>query len=124
MTMDAASSLSPALSSLQTMPNLSASGVSPRPESAKQLGRDFESLILSQLVKQLRASVEGGLFKGEGSDTYGAMFDQYLSEYLADNGGLGLADYLEKSLQKAVDEKAKTAEQLDAFRPLSLRRAA
>ena len=65
---------------------------------------EFESLVISQLLKQMRStSEEGGLFPGDKSDTYGGMFDMYFGKFLAENGGLGLADFVNNGLQKSIE---------------------
>ncbi|MEZ6130986.1 MAG: rod-binding protein [Planctomycetaceae bacterium] len=64
-----------------------------------EMAQQFESLILSQLLKQMRdTSEEGGLFPGDRSDTYGGMFDMYFGQFLAEHGGLGLTDFVNQSL--------------------------
>ncbi|MEZ6126765.1 MAG: rod-binding protein [Planctomycetaceae bacterium] len=61
-----------------------------------EVAQEFESLILSQILKQMRQPTEegGGMFPGDNSDTYGGMFDMYFGKFLAQNGGLGLADFI------------------------------
>lgn len=56
----------------------------------EKVAADFESLFVSHLLKEMRNTLEDGLFAGEGSDTYGGLFDLYLSRHLSENGGMGL----------------------------------
>jgi Rod binding domain-containing protein len=69
-------------------------------EKVKEVAKDFESLLLGELLKQSRAGLdkEGGLFAGDKTDSYGALFDFFLGKQLASAGGLGLADYLGQQL--------------------------
>ena len=52
---------------------------------------DFESIFTSMMLKELRKTngEEGGLFSGDGSDTYGVMFDMFMGQHLATAGGIG-----------------------------------
>ena len=62
---------------------------------------EFESLIVADLLKTMRsASEDGGMFAGDKSDTYGGMFDMYFGRFIAENGGLGMKDLLEKALHR------------------------
>lgn len=67
-------------------------------ELSHEMAQEFESLMLSQLIKQMRQSSGGeGLFPGDKSDTYGGMFDMMIGKHLAESGGFGLADQLASS---------------------------
>ncbi|MCA9150242.1 MAG: rod-binding protein [Planctomycetales bacterium] len=65
-----------------------------RQEIMEQVGTEFESVFASMLVKNMRESAATGLFEGDGSDTYGAMFDMFMGEQLAQAGGLGIKQML------------------------------
>jgi hypothetical protein len=58
-----------------------------------EIATEFEGLVLSQLLQQMRTAggEEAALFPGDTSDTLGGLFDQYLGQFLAARGGLGLA---------------------------------
>lgn len=60
----------------------------------EKLIRQFESVMMSMVLKQMRQTGTGeeGLFPGDSSDTLGGMFDMYLGEHLAESGGFGLMD--------------------------------
>jgi flagellar protein FlgJ len=60
----------------------------------EELAAQFEGMFVSMLLKEMRATVEGGLFGGEQSDTYGALFDMHLGQHLADSGALGIRELL------------------------------
>lgn len=69
-------------------------------QKVKEVAGDFESLLLGELLKQSRAGLdkEDGLFAGDKTDSYGALFDFFLGKHLAGAGGLGLADFLGQQL--------------------------
>lgn len=68
-------------------------------QQRQAVGEKFEGLLLSIMLHHLRqTSGADGLFPGDASDSFGAMFDQYLGEQLARQGGIGLADYIKQSL--------------------------
>lgn len=83
-------------------PGMSESGLSGmKNENPQELARQFEGLFVSMLVKEMRSSSSGeGLFPGDNSDTYGGMFDQYIGQYIADHGGIGLSEFISASLAK------------------------
>ena len=70
--------------------------------------KEFESLFASMLVKEMRQTIEGGLFgDGPGADTYGQWFDTEMGNAIAKDNGLGLASVLR--VQFGVDQAAKEA---------------
>jgi Rod binding domain-containing protein len=51
----------------------------------------FEGLFLSMIIKELRETdTGGGLFAGEGSDTYGGLFDTFMGDHLAESSDTGI----------------------------------
>ena len=72
-------------------------------QEIKKAGQDFESLFFSTMLKEMRKSISseegGGLFAGEGSDTYGGMFDSFIGQHMASSGQLGIAKTVESYLQ-------------------------
>ena len=68
-------------------------------ERMKKAGQDFEALFFSMMLKEMRNSISseegGGMFAGEGSDTYGGMFDTFIGQHMATSGQLGLAETVE-----------------------------
>ncbi|WP_437187497.1 rod-binding protein [Planctomicrobium sp. SH668] len=73
-------------------------------QSPQAVAQQFESLFISMLVKELRQSGQmgEGMFPGDGSDTYGGLFDMYLGQHLSESGGIGLADSIQKSIDAGV----------------------
>ncbi len=72
-------------------------------QQSKKAGQDFEALFFSMMLKEMRKSISseegGGLFAGEGSDTYGGMFDSFIGQHMASSGQLGIAKTVESYLQ-------------------------
>ncbi len=84
--------------------------------------REMESLFISMMLKTMRQTEGGeGLFPGDKSDTFGGMFDTYMSDHLSGQGGLGLSSMLEKGIRgggmpgSAVDVERLRADALQAY---------
>jgi Rod binding domain-containing protein len=73
----------------------------PRPKDAKQAAVQFEALLVSQMLKSMREAGESG-WLGTGDDQSGAcmmeLAEEHLSQVLAAQGGLGLANLVVKGL--------------------------
>ncbi len=75
------------------------------PESIANAAEEFESVFLSMLLKNMRATVsEDGLFAGDKSDTLGGMFDLFMSQHLANSDALGVSKMLKQTLSETVSE--------------------
>lgn len=75
-----------------------------KPAEAKAAaGKVIETMFLSILLKSMRESGLGeGLFAGDKSDSMGAMFDQYMSDHLAAQGGLGIgATFADQAIRES-----------------------
>jgi peptidoglycan hydrolase FlgJ len=69
-------------------------------EKTRELASQFESLFLTQLLKEMRQTLETDtMFAGDQSDIQGGLFDYFLGNFLAQSGGIGLADFIQKQLQ-------------------------
>ncbi len=68
--------------------------------AARAAAQQFEALFVNMMIKQMReaAPTDGGLFGGEGMKLYESMHDQQLSLAMAQRGGIGLADAIERQL--------------------------
>ncbi len=68
--------------------------------AARETARQFEALFVNLMIKQMREAMpaQGGLFDGEGMKLYQGMYDQQLSLAMAQRGGIGLADAIERQL--------------------------
>ncbi len=62
------------------------------PEARENVATQFEGVFVSMLLKQMRQSLEEGLFAGDKSDSYGALFDQHMGEQMSARGGLGIRE--------------------------------
>ncbi len=66
-----------------------------------QVASDFESLFASQMLKEMRKTLDPEtMFGGDSGDVYGGMFDQFVGQQMARSGGFGLARMLRETLQK------------------------
>jgi Rod binding domain-containing protein len=76
------------------------------PQSA---AKRFEALLATQLVKEMRRSLDEGFFgNGPGSDVFEGWLDEHLGEALTRGRGLGLADSIAHDLgEKAAGGEAK-----------------
>ena len=75
-------------------------------EQMKELGTEFESVFLSMLLKEMRNSLEDGFFSGEGSDSFGGMFDLFIGQHLAKSNPIGVSDLLVQQYAKGADAEA------------------
>lgn len=67
----------------------------------KESCRDFEAVLLNQLMSEMRKTVKKTDLFGDdnfASDTYSSMFDTELSNSIAQTGGFGIADKLYNQL--------------------------
>ena len=79
-----------------------------RPDDAtSDVAKQFESLFLNLMLKEMRKSVtRSGLLGSDTMETYEQMFDQQISIGLARGGGIGLADFIEKQLNARAESTA------------------
>jgi Rod binding domain-containing protein len=86
----------------------------PRPAAAnvKEAATQFESLLVAQLLKTMRESGGDG-WLGTGEDQAGAtmmqLAEEHLSQVLAQQGGLGLANLVVEGLDRAAAPQATAA---------------
>lgn len=75
---------------------------------AEAVAKDFESLFLGQLLKQMRQTLgPGGMFGSDSADVFGGLFDFFMGKHLADSGGMGIASAIKSQIQStARDEPA------------------
>ncbi|QEF98513.1 Peptidoglycan hydrolase FlgJ [Stieleria maiorica] len=77
-----------------------AKGGDPSAAQVEELGTEFESVFVSMLMKELRNSLEDGLFGGDGSDSFGGMFDLFIGQHLAQSKAIGVSDLLVQQYSK------------------------
>jgi len=86
------------------------SGTSSEPDKLKNAAKQFEALMVGEVLKAARASSDGG-WLGTGDDQSGQLAmelgEQQLAQALASTGGLGIAKMVTKSLEH---KPAKTAD--------------
>lgn len=90
----------------------SASTVSPA-----EAARKFEELFATMLVKEMRSGLSEGFFgSGPQSDVYGGWLDQFVGAAIARDGGLHIADGIERSLERkqAAERAAREANMTSA----------
>lgn len=90
----------------------------------REAAAEFESLVLETMLREMtEAQLDEGFFGGSaGSDTYDSMMTRYLSEHLAKDSPLGIADMLLEQWTSLGE--AGPAEAREAVRRLAPRRAA
>jgi flagellar protein FlgJ len=90
---------SPYVPATQAMPEISGDGRTMDPADARRIAQGFESIFLAQVLKEMRQTLQdGGMFPGDTGDVQGGMFDLFMSQHLAQAGGIGIASMLERHL--------------------------
>src|SRR4030081_2827849 len=78
------------------------SGTSSEPDKLKNAAKQFEALMVGEVLKAARASSDGG-WLGTGDDQSGQLAmelgEQQLAQALASTGGLGIARMVTKCLE-------------------------
>ena len=73
------------------------------PKKVEQAAREFESLLISEMLRSSRESASSGLGDQESDSeesTMQDMADQQFSQLLAQNGGIGVAHLVVNGLNK------------------------
>ena len=82
------------------------------PAKVRDAAQQFESLLIGQILKSVRES--GGGWMGSGGDSSSdcatEFAEQHLAQVLAKQGGLGLADLIERGLKQSSEAAAAAAE--------------
>jgi flagellar protein FlgJ len=75
------------------------------PAKVKDAARQFEALLLGQMMKSMHDADSGWLGTGDDQSASSAMEygQEMFAQSLASSGGLGLATLVAKGLQKAVE---------------------
>ena len=72
-------------------------------QAIKAAAQQFESIFINMMLKSMRDTVpEDSMFGGHTMDSYMNMMDQQLAVDLSVNGGIGLADIIERQLKTSV----------------------
>ena len=79
------------------------------PEAIKEVAKQFESVFLSMIMKNMRqAKLADGILDSQQTQFYRDMYDQQMAVHLAGKPGMGFADLIAKQLspkQNGDDEK-------------------
>ena len=83
-------------------PILSSIAAPPDPKkSPAAVGKQFEAMFASMLIKQMRQTLESdSMFPGDTSDVRGGLFDHFMGEHMAKSGQLGIGKIIQKQLEK------------------------
>jgi flagellar protein FlgJ len=104
---------SPAGQLTELRTRLSASGAEPRSLSAA--AKEFESLFVQMMLKQMRETgFGGGLFDSSRMDLANQMFDREIAREIGRGEGLGLADLLVRQLQPQAATSNPVRDRTDA----------
>lgn len=69
------------------------------PRRIDQVAREFEAVFFSQLLKDMRQTLESDtLFPQDAGDVLGGLFDMFLGQHLAHGGALGIGALVKKQL--------------------------
>lgn len=69
-------------------------------EQLESVGKDFESVFMSMMIKEMRNSLDEGFFGEESSDSFGGMFDLFIGKHLSESTPLGIADMMLHQYEK------------------------
>ncbi len=85
-----------------SMAGASAAKVQDSPAKIKDAAKQFEALLIGQMMKSMRDSEGGWLGTGEDESSSSAMEygQEIFAQAMASNGGLGLASLIAAGLQK------------------------
>lgn len=99
----------PALTSAAgaTLAAAPSTGAALDPTSTRKAAEDFESFFLSQSFETMFSGTDtDGLFGGgEGESVYRSMLLQEYSKVAAKNGGVGIADAVQREMQQMQEVK-------------------
>ncbi len=91
---------------------------SPGKDKSANVATDFESLFTSQLLKEMRKSLDPEtMFGSDPGDVYGGMFDQFVGQQMANSGGIGIAKLVRETLQR--ENNAKEAVSIRSTSPIT-----
>jgi len=91
-------------SSVTNTENVAAFNLTPLPSQHRaqrmhDAAREFESLFMSQLMKEFDRTVsyeDNILYSGHAEDMFRGLFNQEMGRVIASSGGIGLADMIEQ----------------------------
>jgi hypothetical protein len=69
-------------------------------QSPAAVGKAFEEVFASMLVKHMRQAMGSELFGKDPGEVCGGLFDHFMSQHIAHKGSLGIGKMIEKNLEK------------------------
>jgi len=79
------------------------------PQALKAVAKQMEGLFVQMMLKSMRqASFKDGLFNTQQSEMFTSLYDQQISQNIADKGRMGFADLMVKQLTGKSDAVAET----------------
>ena len=68
--------------------------------SPDEVAQEFEGVFTSMLLKSMRTSMsEEGLFGSDSSDTYGGIFDMFMSRHMSQGSPLGIGQMVKSYME-------------------------
>lgn len=87
------------------------------PEGIKKVAKQFESIFISMMLKEMRNSLpDDSMFASEQQKQFTQMFDQQLAQNISEGQGIGLAKSIERQLLAQVGGNQKAT---PGFKPLN-----
>jgi|ABSN01.1.fsa_nt_gi Rod binding domain-containing protein len=87
--------------SIPMLPTVSLEALPSARNSPEAVGKAFEAVFASLLIKQMRESFDGeSLFGEDPGDVRGGMFDHFMGEHIAKSGKLGIGAMIRRQLEK------------------------
>lgn len=88
------------------VPEAAGANSSRDPEKVKDAARQFEGLMIAQLLRSMRSGEKGWLGTGEDetSDSMMELAEEQLARTMAEQGGIGLASMVIKGLEGPAGE--------------------
>lgn len=81
-------------------------------QEAEEVARELEAVFLAELLKSLEATLPSGSFLGEGgSQIRSGLVRDELARFLAEHGGIGLADVILRSLDDLPESQPRPGEE-------------
>jgi len=91
----------------QSLASMKAQATVKPKEATQGVAQQFESVFINMMLTEMRKTVgHSELMGSSASDTYQEMFDQQISVSMAKAGGIGLAPYIEKQLNRVAGSQA------------------
>jgi Rod binding domain-containing protein len=84
----------PQMMPLSTLNEPTRSNVDP-----KAIGEAFDGIFAQMMIKQMRESLDGGLFGKDAGDVLGGLFDHFISDHIAKSGGFGVGNMIRAQLE-------------------------